>query len=93
MPAASRAPANTGKDASSLADVHQTGGLLTAIESDIGSVRVEPWTKTSLAAFEWIIQAFKAAGVDVTLGVRLGPLLEELACWVSPALESRTTYR
>jgi SAM-dependent methyltransferase len=53
------------------------GGLVVAIDFDVGSVRAEPPVPRLTWAGELIREAFRAAHADPVIGTRLGPILRE----------------
>lgn len=53
------------------------GGVMTAIDFDLGGVRAEPPVPLMEPAAGWVEAAFRAAGADPRIGARLGPLLRE----------------
>jgi SAM-dependent methyltransferase len=53
------------------------GGLMIAIDYDIGACRVEPPTPIATQAFGWVMQAFTRAGAHPSIGPHLGQILAE----------------
>jgi SAM-dependent methyltransferase len=53
------------------------GGLLAAIDFDIGTARAEPPVALVSTALGWILKAFRAAGANPVIGARLGTILTE----------------
>jgi len=53
------------------------GGLLLALDFDIGAARTEPDVPEVAEAARWVVAAFRRAGASPTIGTRLQLLLEE----------------
>jgi SAM-dependent methyltransferase len=53
------------------------GGLLAAIDFDMGTARAEPPVALVSTALGWILKAFRAAGANPVIGARLGAILTE----------------
>jgi SAM-dependent methyltransferase len=51
------------------------GGLMLAIDYDIGSARTEPPVELATTALRWVEAGFRAARADPHIGARLAPLL------------------
>jgi len=56
------------------------GGLLLALDFDLGSARAEPATPIVDEALGWVNAAFRSAGADPTIGTRLSMLLAQAGC-------------
>lgn len=57
------------------ADALRDGGLMVAIDYDIGRAGSEPPVATAEEALGWIDAGFRSAGANPRVGARLGPLL------------------
>jgi SAM-dependent methyltransferase len=55
----------------------RAGGLMVALDFDIGSSRTEPDVPLAARALGWIEAAFRAAGANPHIGPRLLPMLRE----------------
>jgi SAM-dependent methyltransferase len=55
----------------------RSGGVMLAIDFDVGSARSEPPVELVTTVFAWIERAFEGAGASPRIGARLGPLLRE----------------
>ena len=55
----------------------RTGGLLLALDFDLGSARADPPVALADEALGWVTAAFAAAGADPTIGTRLAVLLRQ----------------
>lgn len=53
------------------------GGLVVALDFDLGASRAEPPVPLAAEALEWTTATFLSAGACPTIGARLGPLLSE----------------
>jgi len=53
------------------------GGMMVAIDFDMGSSRSEPALPIVQQALDWVNAAFRAAGADPRVGARLGPSLRD----------------
>jgi len=53
------------------------GGLMVAIDFDVGTARAEPPVPLHAAAIGWVERAFRAAGADPRIGAALGPMLRD----------------
>jgi protein-L-isoaspartate O-methyltransferase len=53
------------------------GGVLLAMDYDVGTVRAEPPVELVATAIGWVEAAFRAAGADPRIGTRLGRILTE----------------
>jgi ubiquinone/menaquinone biosynthesis C-methylase UbiE len=53
----------------------RSGGLMVAVDFDVGARRAEPPVALVTQAIGWVLEAFRHAGVDPTIGIRLAPLL------------------
>jgi SAM-dependent methyltransferase len=51
------------------------GGLMVAIDYDIGAARAEPPVELAATVLRWVEAGFRAAGAEPRIGARLGPLL------------------
>ncbi len=55
----------------------EQGGLMVMIDFDAGAVRSEPPVPLFEQARGWMIEGFRLAGANPTVGTRLGPLLRD----------------
>jgi len=55
----------------------RSGGLMVALDFDLGSMRAEPAEPLVAQATDWVLAAFRSAGADPMVGARLGPLLTD----------------
>jgi len=66
-------------DASSVLKHHvaalRSGGLLVALDFDLGSARAEPAVPLAAEALAWVDAAFRGAGANPVVGAQLGPQL------------------
>jgi len=53
------------------------GGLMVALDFDLGSLRAEPAEPLVAQTTGWVLAAFRSAGADPMVGARLGPLLTD----------------
>jgi hypothetical protein len=52
-------------------------GLVVIVDFDVGSARSEPPAPLFETARDWVIEAFRRAGADPTIGTRLGLILRD----------------
>jgi ubiquinone/menaquinone biosynthesis C-methylase UbiE len=60
-----------------LANLRQ-GGLLLAIDFDLGGCRAEPFVALAYDAVQWVERAFMAAGASPRIGARLATILRQV---------------
>jgi SAM-dependent methyltransferase len=53
----------------------RAGGLIVAVDYDIGTARAEPPVELAATVLRWVEAGFRAAGADPRIGARLSPLL------------------
>jgi SAM-dependent methyltransferase len=53
------------------------GGLMLALDFDLGTARTEPAVPLATTALGWVEAAFRSAGADPRIGARLGPMLRD----------------
>jgi cyclopropane fatty-acyl-phospholipid synthase-like methyltransferase len=58
-------------------DALKPGGLMLAVDFDIGSARAEPALPLFTTVADWVMQAFRDAGANPTIGARLAMLLRD----------------
>jgi SAM-dependent methyltransferase len=52
-------------------------GLMLIVDFDVGSARSEPPVPLFMAAREWVLEAFRRAGANPTIGTQLGLILRD----------------